>query len=148
MSVVLTVGGIEYTFPSEGGNPPWGDEITSWATAITDNLSGLSNDNDILNSSAVITASQTDAPIAGFTFDTAVIRGAVVEYSLYRSGSTDKSETGIILLSYNGSSWSLARQADADVGVIFTITNSGIVKYTSDATGNGTLHYSVRTKVQ
>lgn len=35
MAVTLTVNSVGYSFPSTGDQPPWGDGITNWASAVT-----------------------------------------------------------------------------------------------------------------
>lgn len=35
MSVNLTINGVAYPFPVQGYSPPWGTQVTAWATAVT-----------------------------------------------------------------------------------------------------------------
>lgn len=35
MSVNLTINGVAYPFPVQGDSPPWGTQVTAWATAVT-----------------------------------------------------------------------------------------------------------------
>jgi hypothetical protein len=41
MARTFTVSGTPYSFPDQGGNPPWGEEVTDWAQAVTDLLGTL-----------------------------------------------------------------------------------------------------------
>lgn len=150
MAKDLIVSGTPYTFPDQGGNPPWGSEVTEWATAVTDTLSGFVSDTDIINGTATIVDNiSSPANISGFDFDITKVRGFVAEYSIYRASATPKSETGILMGNYNGTTWTLSRQATDDCGVTFTITSAGQIQYTSTSVGSlGTLKFSAKTKTQ
>jgi hypothetical protein len=150
MSVTLTVNGTPYSFPSQGTNPAWGENIVDWAEAVTDVLSTLSSATDILNSSFTILDNQSsEQSVVGLSFDISLVRGAIIEYSLYRSGSTPKDEKGTMWISYDGTDWELSREANNDVGVVFTITNAGQVKYTSSNTSaSGVMKFRARTTAQ
>jgi hypothetical protein len=144
MAKDLTVAGTPYTFPEQGESPPWGENITDWASAVTDRLAGIVSDTDINNSQASLIVTASPTSISGFTFDYTRVRGFVAEYTIYK---TTGSETGILLGNYNGSSWSVARQATDDVGVEFSITGSGQVQYKNSGV-TGTLKFAARTKAQ
>lgn len=156
MSLELTVGGTSYEFPENGKSAPWGEELTSWASAVTSVLGTLSSDTDILSSSFTLANNQTTpANIVGLALNVSLVRGAIIEYSIYRTSSTtttDKAETGTIWTTWDGTSWSLARESDNETGVEFSVTAAGQFKYISTDIGStsyvGVLKFSAKTKGQ
>lgn len=139
MSVTLTVDGSDYEFPTQGANPPWGEDVQAWASAITAALNNLSPGGDILARSATIANNQSSAAdVSGLNFDVSTVRGATILYSVYRTSSTittPKSETGMLQVDYDGTNWNIMRESSQDTGVIFTITAGGVVQYTSTDVG-------------
>lgn len=142
----LTVDGSTYAFPEQAANPAWGEVVVDWAEAVSDALAGITATGDILARSANI-ANNTTAVVTGLSFDSTLVRGATVLYSIYRTSttiSTPKVETGMIQIDYDGTTWSLSREATQDTGVDFTIA-AGVVSYTSTDVGatsyTGTMSY-------
>ena len=140
MAIQLDISGTTFDYPSTRQEPGWGEQATSWAKAVTDTLNGLSSAVDIPLTSAIINNNQTTPiNVIGLLFDPLVVRGATIEYTLYRTSSTittSGAEKGVIEVSYDGVSWTLARgDATADTGVDFIILPSGQVQYTSTDVG-------------
>lgn len=147
MAKDLTVNGTTFSFPEQGENAPWGENITDWASSVTNTLVGFVSDTDISNGSATISNNLTATSIANFSFDISKVRGFVVEYTIYVPSGTIKSETGVLLGNYDGSDWTLVRQATDDVGFTFSITSAGQIQYTFSGT-SGVIKYSAKTKQQ
>lgn len=162
MSVSLTVNNTTYIFPSPGDEPGWGEEVTGWATEVTNVLSTLVGAGDILETSFTVTNNQsTAADVSGLAFSTATVRSAFIEYSIYRTSDTNTSgnaETGVILLVYDnsastGNKWLISNGPYVgDAGVSFTVTDAGQVQYTSTDIGStnysGTMKFKARTTTQ
>lgn len=134
----VVIQGTTYTLPVQGTQPPWGEDMSDLISAIVTALTAVSGTGDISRSTFTVangTASATN--VTGLAFDIATIRGATIDYVLFRTSSTTTTvEKGIMLVGYNGTSWDLARgPVTADAGVVFSITNSGQVQYTSTTYG-------------
>lgn len=143
MSKTLTVDGIPYQFPEQGQEAPWGEDVTDWAEAITETLSGINSTGDILTTSFEPSnniSSATD--IVGFSFDGSVIQGFVADYSIYRSTTNSSDvvqeeycETGTIHGSYlsGAGTWTITQTGDniEETGITLSITTLGQLQYTS-----------------
>lgn len=152
MAKTLTVSADTYQFPENRDSPGWGEDVTAWATAVTDVLSNVSGTGDILQTAAAIVnnqASPTD--VSGLFFDPGSVRGSVVDYSIYRVTSLDeKVETGTIYLGYKSTAnqWDVVVVGSGGSGVSLTITNAGQVQYVSDnmagTSYSGTIKFRAR----
>jgi len=74
--------------------------------------------------------------VLGLSFDGSAVRGAFIEYTLYRNHTapaSEVSESGAMLATYKtvDDSWEIIRSSVGDAGVTFTITSDGQVQYTS-----------------
>lgn len=147
MATNLIVNNNSFEFPTEGENPPWGSDVTDWASAVTDVLGTLASTTDILNSQFALNASvASPTALNGLYFNPNQVRSATIEYTIYRASSSDKTETGIITISNTGSGFSLVRESNADVGIDFSIDNTGQIKYASNRqTGASVLTCRART---
>jgi hypothetical protein len=157
----LVVNNNTFAYPIAGDEPGWGEAATGWAVEVTTALQSLEGVNDILQTTFNI-ANNTSvaAEIVGLIFNAAQVRSAIVEYSVYRTGTgptVELSETGTLHLIYkNGaavnSKWSIGRVFFGDdAGVLFTMTDAGQVKYTStniSGTYTGTMHFSAKVTLQ
>jgi hypothetical protein len=155
---ILIVNNTTFNYPDPGQEPGWGEDATAWAEAVTEALNFLIAPGDIINSTAGIqnnVSSPTD--VSGCVFDGSVTRAANITYQIVRSSddlTTPIVEEGSLLLNYNPSGvWTLTQQYSGDeVGVLFSITNSGQVRYTSsNVTGanySGIIKFSARTLPQ
>lgn len=160
MAVNLTVNNSVFAYPSPGDEPGWGESCTSWAVEVTEVLSSLLGPNDILQTSFNINNNvSTPTNITGLVFNTATVRGATIEYSVYRISTANPSgnaETGIITLIYDdsaapGSRWQMAiGNISGDAGINFSITDAGQVQYTStdiNSVGySGVIKFSAKAK--
>ena len=141
MSKSFVINNITYTFPEQGQEPPWGEDVVDWAEAVTDALSGVSSTGDILTTSVSLSDNVSSVTnIVCFSFDSATLQGAIAEYSVYRTdGTTGYVETGHMFFSYNAkaTTWYLAQTGVGvgDTGITFSVTTSGQVQYTSTSLG-------------
>jgi hypothetical protein len=143
MSVPLVVNSELFQYPSNRQVPGWGGDATAWAQAVTTVLGSLAGPNDILQTEANIANGQslampaTAGLVAGLSFDPTVVRGAKVDYNVYRlttgSGAEELVEQGIMLISYKpvAMTWDLVIMSSQSSGVTFTISSTGQVYYTS-----------------
>lgn len=143
----LVINGTTYLYPIAGEDPQWGPESTDWAEAVTNVLASLVAPGDILQTTFAINNDiSVAANINGLIFDSATVRAANVNYSIYRISDTNPSgqaETGVIQLTYDdgaapGQKWKLARVFsgdDAEVNITIDET-SGQLMYTSSDIGN------------
>jgi len=139
--ITVIIAGTSYKIPKNAANPQWGEELTDYLQAVADALSTIVGEGDIPETSATINNNQV-APLAisTFTFDPALVRAARIAYTINRStASTYTSEAGVIQIIYDannsiGQKWTLQRDAmGIDSGVNFTISDAGLVSYTSSS---------------
>jgi len=114
---ILIVNGQNYLFPEESDSPPWGALVTDWATAVTGVLDEVVGVGDIVETSAAINNNvTTPTNVTALTFNSTSVRGAIVDYSIYRvttGGSAQESvEIGTMYLSYRpgataGTKWGI-----------------------------------------
>lgn len=138
----LIIGNQTFEFPLVGDNPDYGEEVTSWAEAVSDALSDVQAPNDILLTTSTILNNQAAfVNISAFTFSTASVRRIDCEYLIERSTLTPSQkivEAGRIEGFYDGTNWSWAVQSVGDAGIEFNINTSGNVQYkSSDLSGTG-----------
>jgi hypothetical protein len=155
MAKTFTINGIDYSFPEQGGQPPWGSDVTDWAEAVTDTLDTLSAPNDILSSFFSLANNQTSAAsVVGFSFSNAAVRSFVAEYSIFRSTTTPSTavETGVLKATFDGSQWVSTQEYNGNSGVTLSVASTGQVQYTStNMTGGsptGTIKFRALTFAQ
>lgn len=156
MSKILTVNGTDYTFPEQGDSPPWGTEVTDWAGAVTDVLANIAGTGDILDTQFLINNNQVSpANVTDLTFDVALIRSAIISYSIYRSTNINEvSECGQIYATYKNTanSWEIAQSFSGDAGITFNMTSGGQMQFIStniSGTGYvGRLRFSAKAFTQ
>lgn len=159
MAITLTVNGVDYEFPQQG-DENWGEGVSSWAQAVTDELNNLVTEGDIELTTAPIANNQSSsASVSGLSFAIATTKGAFVEYNIERSVTgTRYSETGMLILTYSAttSSWDIARYHAGSSGptidgVQFTISNVGSVGqvyYTSDNVSGSSYAGNIRFRAR
>lgn len=135
MPKILIVGTEEYEFPLQGENSDYGEQITDWATAVTDALTSVQQPNDILRTLAPINNNVSiPTNIPGFSFDTVEVRSINSEFIITRTTDSPANnfvESGFIEGNYDGASWKIAIRSVSNAGVFFDITPSGQITYTS-----------------
>lgn len=152
MSKTLTIGSQEFEFPTQGQSPDWGSTVTDFAEAVADALATVQQPNDILISSANIANNQTIAAnIPGFSFTTSEVLSINAEYFITRSTTSPVStvtESGSIKGNYDGSNWYITIQSENDAGVVFSITPSGQIQYTSSNIAGSGYNGSIKFKAK
>lgn len=157
--IQLIVAGQTYNYPQQNDSPPWGSEATDWAIAVTDALTSVIGPYDIAETIATIANNQVaPASVIGLAFNPVTVRGAVVDYTIYRvttsSGATEQGETGTMYITYlnNANTWNIAVAGGGTAGVSFTMNPAGQVLYTSsNFTGSnyiGTIHFKASAFAQ
>lgn len=145
MSIPLVVNNELFQYPTNRQIPGWGLEASAWAQAVTTVLGSLNGPQDILQTVSNISNNQVLSPpataglVAGLSFDPTQVRGAKVDYNVYRvtngSGAQEFVEQGIMLISYKpvAATWDLVIMSSQSSGVTFTISATGQIYYTSTA---------------
>lgn len=155
MPITLTVNNIPFSYPVSGDSPGWGQGATDWATEVTTVLNDIVGPNDVLETTFnVINNQVSSSNVTGLVFNTGEVRAAFVEYSIYRTSTSNPSgftESGNMNISYDnsassGSKWSLViGNITGNSGVTFTITDSGQIQYQSTNIGStgysGVMHF-------
>lgn len=138
MAKTVTVNNTTQRIP-EKNDTNWGEYTTDLLEAIVTQVTGLLGDADIAETSATINNGATaNTSVLGLTFDTGSVRGAVIDYAVYRSAASGvKKETGTLHLTYDstasvGEKWGMAQQTNDDSGITFNVSDAGQVQYTSD----------------
>lgn len=152
----LVVNGVPYEFPEQGETPTWGKEVTDWAEAVTNTLSGVVGQYDVLNQIFLLSNSSTAFfDINNFALDPALVQGAIVDYSIRRlTATTGAAEAGTLYLSYNpfnavGEKWEIAQSFAGEARCTFNVTDAGQAQIKVDdllpGTGfTGRLRFTVR----
>lgn len=156
MSIDLTVNGTTFAYPENGEEPGWGKEAADWASEVTDVLNDLQNTNDITQTSFNIANNTTSATnVTGLLFSTTTVRGAVIDYAVYRNtNSNELAEFGQLTIVYKSvaATWEIAQFNVGSSGVTLTITSAGQFQYTStnmSGTGySGVMHFRAKVLTQ
>lgn len=145
MPKILIVGTSEYEFPLVGENADYGEQVTDWATAVTEALTTVQQPNDILVTTAAINNNVTTfTNIPGFSFDTSEVIAIQAEATVTRSTSSPAFtvvEDFDIDGNYDGTEWTIAISSNCKIdgsGVDFEITSGGQIQYkSSNLSGTG-----------
>lgn len=133
MPKILTIGSEEFEFPLEGQNAGYGSEVTDWAEAVTDALTTVQKQNDILTTTAVINNTAGTFSIPLFNFSTAEVISIDCKYFVKRVTTTPDasfSEVGYIEGYYDGSEWGISIRTTGDAKILLSITAAGQLQYT------------------
>jgi hypothetical protein len=158
MPVTLIVNNIPFEYPVPGDSPGWGQGASDWAAEVTLALQELQGLTDIPQKTFTIQNNVTVfADITGLTFNTGLVRSAVIDYSVYRTSTSNPSgvtEAGLILIVYDnlagaGAKWTVVGgPTTGNAGVTFTITDAGQFQYKSSNLGAGhsaNMHFRAKT---
>jgi hypothetical protein len=142
MSTTLIVNNKSFEYPTQGQEPGWGEPTTEWAQEVSTVLGSLAPLGSITTSTFSIINNQTVfADIVGLVFTTGVIRGAEIDYTVYRAtNSNEAAEYGKMYVVYNSSAgtWSLTREYSNDGQIDIEILNNGQMQYkSSNLAGTG-----------
>lgn len=152
MAISLTVNGETFLYPENNESPSWGEEASAWAVAVTAVLGTVSGPGDIVLTSAPIANNvSSPASVSNLAFSSATVRGAIVEYDVYRTSTLQELvECGTMYITYKSTAaeFGITTVGSDSSGVSFTINNSGQVLYTSsNMTGtsySGTMKFRAR----
>lgn len=135
MASTITISGTNYSLPAQSDSPAWGENLSSIITALASVASNQAGTGDITLTSFVPANNQSSvANVTGLSFDSSLIRGAIIEYSIYRyTASSELSEVGNLYVSYKNSAGSaeLAQTHVGSSGITFSITSGLQIQYTS-----------------
>lgn len=156
MAISITISGTTYSIPEQGQDAPWGEDLTSYLQALGAVAQTVSGTGDIGTTSFTIANNQSSvANVTGCSFDTATVRSAIIQYSIYRSSSTtEMSEAGHIYATYKSTAgtWEIAQSYVGTSGVTFTMTNAGQLQYVSTNFGGtgyvGKMKFSAKAYLQ
>lgn len=154
--MTIVIAGTVIDFPNSSASPNWSPALIQFAEAVEQALSGIVGTYDISPRTfaldAVPNATATDVP--SLAFPTSEVRGAFVQYTVYRTtDSANAAETGTLSLIYNpnmgtGLKWEMTRQCVGNGQVVFTCLDTGQVQVTLTAlsgTGHsGRLNYTAK----
>lgn len=136
----LVVQGQVFDYPEPGSEAGWGQDATGWAEAVNQAIASLLGPGDILETTALILNNQsTLTDVVGLSFANNVVRAANVQYAIYRSTETPEAlaESGTLYITFNNLTnaftISQVKNAEEEAGVVFSITSSGQVQYTSSS---------------
>lgn len=155
MSIPLTVQGVTFQYPQNGGEI-WGREATNWAIAITNALNTSSVTGDLgpttlapINNNVVASTN-----VSSLSVSVASTRAFKVDYYVYRGRgaptNTELTEVGTLRAMYSPSSgtWIIDNTFTGDAQVDFSVNASGQVQYTaSDIAGTGTYYGQMRYRL-
>ena len=135
MPTPVILQGTSYNLATQSDSPPWGSDQNALIQALVTIANSTTGSSDILTTSFNLTNNQIAAAnIVGLSFDTSQVRSAVIPYSIYISTATNEfSECGTIYITYKSTAntWELAQNYVGSSGLVFTVTPSGQVQYTS-----------------
>lgn len=139
-SLIINYKNESFQFPDNRDSAGWGTDVTDWAQAATDTLNGLVSAGDVLTAYAPINNNQISAtPVLGLVFDPITVRGAVLEFTIYRvttgTGAQEKVEAGTAYITYKSvaGTFDLTVVGSAGSGVTLSIDSFGQIKYVSDS---------------
>lgn len=133
--IQVSIQGTTYNLPQQGESPAWGDDLQSLILALVSVSNSVVGGADILTTNFSLPQVQASAAnIVGLTFNSTLVRSAIISYSIYRSTSTNEvSECGQIYITYKSSAgtWELAQNYVGTSGVVFIMLPSGQMQYTA-----------------
>lgn len=156
----VQIQGTIIVFPDSGTDPNWAQAVDDFAVATADALSGVIGPADVSPQTLTLDSynGQSDVNLPNLTFSTAIVRGAIITYSLYRSTNTTTAyQTGQIMIVYNpgglsGNKWERSRTFVGTNQETFNVTDTGIVQITlnslSGTSHTGKITYSAKAILQ
>jgi hypothetical protein len=136
MSVQVTINGEVFNYPANRDPAGWGGEATDAFVELANVVASVAGAQDILQTAANIANNQTSvANVVGLSFNPSLVRGARVDYNVYRVTSTNEVvEQASMYLSYkpNAALWDITTVGSQGANIVWSITSLGQVQYTSD----------------
>lgn len=136
MSTIITIQGTTIVFPTAGSSPSWAEAVDDFAVAVEGALSGVVGPADVSPQTLTLDSYNgvSNVNLPNLVFSTAIVRGAIITYSLYRStNSTSAYQTGQIMIVYNPNGtatnkWERARTYVGTNQETFNVTDVGQVQ--------------------
>lgn len=138
---VINIQGTIINFPDSAQSPNWAEPIIQFAEAVAQALSTVTGPFDVPPQIyTLISNGNTDIALPSLTFPTADVRGAIIDYTVYRSssgvGAVTLSDVGTLYINYNpngptGHKWDISNEHNTLTGVTFSITDQGQVEFSS-----------------
>lgn len=144
-TIIIT--GTPIDFPNSAAAPNWAPAVIQFAELVAAALSEIVGTYDVIPQRFVIDTAPngSDVPITNLSFSTTNVRGAFIQYSVYRNTSAiTVSETGNLMIVYNptngtGEKWEITRDFVGDADVTFDIDDTGQININLTALA-GTAH--------
>lgn len=133
MSTTLIVNNIPFEYPTQGTQPPWGDQASAWAEEVTKVLNSLKGNSDILETGANI-ANNVSSPqdVTDLKFDAGTVRSFAVRGNITRIYDSSSTYEEFVLVGLKtASGWELQQDGVGNSGITFSITPAGQVQYVS-----------------
>lgn len=155
MSTPITISGTTIVFPTSGESPNWSPAIVQFAQLVADALSLVAGPFDVFPQIFTMTSNaNTNVNITNLSFPTSNVRAAFIRYTVYRNtSSTTVTEAGNLIIVYNpsnsvGNKWSINQIFTGDASIVFNVTDTGQVQFSTTAIAGtshvGSLTYSAQ----
>ena len=145
MSIPITIQGTVISFPQSGTGPQWAEAVDQFASAVEGALNSVVGAFDVAPQALIIDAYNpgTNINIAALSFPTTSVRSAFIRYAVFRStNSTSVYESGSLEIVYNpngpvNNKWEVAQQIVGDGQILFNVTDTGQVQFSTLAIAGG-----------
>lgn len=135
---IINIQGTIIEFPDSAQSPNWADPVIQFAEAVAAALASVAGPFDVSPQIYLMVSNvNTNVALPNLAFPTSNVRGARITYTVFRTTSTNTvAEEGNIDIVYNpdgpfGNKWEISREKTGDALVTFSITDTGIVQFTS-----------------
>lgn len=155
---IITISGTPINFPSSSQQPNWAPAVIQFATLTAAALNSVIGPYDVVAQTLTINNNvNTNFNVDPLNFPVSAVRGATIDYAVYRKSDTDTQvEKGFLLIAYNadsgGAKWELARVKVGDATITFQISDTGQISFTTVALPGiyetGTLTFSAKSLEQ
>jgi len=156
----IIIQGTPIEFPDSDQSPNWAPAVIQFAQAVESALSIAVGTFDVSPQVMNIDAYNpgTNVNINNLSFSTTQVRGAFIQYTVYRNTSTTTVvEGGTIEIAYNpdgpvNNKWEISRVRTGDASITFSITDVGQMQFSTSTLGGidhvGRLSYEAKALEQ
>jgi hypothetical protein len=156
---VITVSGTPIDFPDSAASPNWAPAVIQFAQLVATALTASVGPFDVPPQVYTMPSNvNTNVNIPSLAFPTATVRAAFIKYSVYRTtNSSTAYEAGNMVVVYNangtpGSLWELINSHEGNGDILFNITDTGQLQYTTTSLSGsnhvGTISFSGQALTQ
>ena len=145
----INIQGTIIDFPDSAQSPNWAAPVIQFALAVEAALATVVGPFDIAPQVYTMTSNvNTNVSLPGLAFPTSDVRGATIDYTVFRTTNTNVAyEKGTLEIVYNpqgpvNNKWEISREFTGDGLITFSILDTGQVQFTS-ASLAGTNHQGV-----